>query len=204
MSATRPYPERLPPVELTCAECGKSFTRSAWRVRQAERSGTTPRCSYACAHAARRINTPETKAAYHRAYREKNRDQINEKQNAARFGPKREHILNVQREGYYRNIEKSRQRAREYAASHKEEANARRKAWPEQNPERALFHQARSDVSRVSGIATRNVPDELAENKAMLLRIRRAIRDRDGGGEAGQTAKQAGPEGQQPGPKGSP
>lgn len=167
---------KQPPVVLVC-RCGAEFTRPAWRVRQAGKQGATLHCSYECAHAARRIRTPESKAEYHRAYREKNREWINEKQNAARWSEKREHILARDRAIYRRNIEIARQRAREYAAQHREEAKARRKAWPEQNPERNYFHIVRSNLAQSTGLKPRELPDDLVEAKVEQLKITRWVRE---------------------------
>lgn len=163
-------------VQLIC-RCGAEFTRPAWRVRQAARQDANLHCSYACAHAARRTRTPESLAEYHRAYREKNREWINEKQNAARKGEKRGHILSLQRERYRRNLEVARQRAREYAATHREEAKARRKAWPDQNPERHDFHIARNNLATSLGLKPRDIPDELVEAKIEQLKITRWVRE---------------------------
>jgi hypothetical protein len=122
------------------------------------------------------VHTPESKAEYHRAYREKNRELIREKQNAARKSEKREHILARDRAIYRRNVEVNRERAREYAAQHREEAKARRKAWPEKNPDRYTFHVARSTLAQSVGLRPRDIPDELAEAKAEQLKIARWVR----------------------------
>jgi hypothetical protein len=134
-------------------------------------------CGYSCAHAARRVHTPESKAEYHRAYREKNRAWINEKQNAARHGPKREHMLQQSRESYYRNVEKNRERARDYASQHKEKSRARRESWPAQNPERHRFHMTRSNIAQSMGVLPRLVPPDLVEAHMAYLDSRRAVLD---------------------------
>lgn len=184
---------REPEVPLTC-RCGVKFTRPAWRVRQAVNKGASLHCSYACAHNARRTRTPESRAEYHRLYREKNREVINEKQNAARQGEKREHILARDRDIYRRNAEANRQRAREYARQHREEAKARRKAWPEQNPERNFFHMARSNLAQSVGLKPRDIPDDLAEAKAEQLKIVRWLKEQTSA-KADRSAKRQDPQG---------
>lgn len=187
----RPYTPRAPAVPLIC-RCGVQFTRPAWRVRQAADQGATLHCSYACAHEARRTRTPESLAEYHRAYREKNRDLINQKQNAARQGEKRGHILERDRAIYRRNVETERRRAREYAAQHREEAMARRKAWPEKNPERNYFHITRNNLAQSMGLKPREIPSDLVEAKVEQLKIMRWVKERlantpDRSGEADKT-----------------
>jgi hypothetical protein len=165
--------KQMPPVALVCPECRATFERPAWRVRQAEKNGTILRCSYACAHAARRIHTPESKAEYHRAYREKNRDWINEKQKAARQGAKREYIHARDREIYKRNAEENRRRAREYAAAHKDEARERARQWAKDNPKKHAFHTVRSNLAKKLGVKPRCVPQDLVEAHREYLEIRR-------------------------------
>jgi hypothetical protein len=137
-------------------------------------------CGYACSREARRVHTPESKAEYHRLYREKNRERIRQNQRAERYGERREHVLARDRAIYRRNVEINRQRAREYAAEHREEAAARRKEWPEKNPDRYTFHIARNCIAQSVGLRPSEIPDELAEAKAEQLKIARWVREQMG------------------------
>ena len=57
----------------------------------------------------------------------------------------RDEIIERVRENYYADIDKSRERARDYAARHREEAVDRAKRWKKNNPERAKEHDAARD-----------------------------------------------------------
>jgi hypothetical protein len=55
-----------------------------------------------------------------------------------RHGPERERVLAVQRDGYWRNAGRNLERARAYAAAHREEARERAQGWKRANPARAV------------------------------------------------------------------
>lgn len=68
------------------------------------------------------------------------------KQRAAEWYDKnRDEVIERVRANYYKDLDKSRQRARDYAESHKKEAVERAKKWKENNPERAKLNDANRD-----------------------------------------------------------
>lgn len=164
-------------VSLICPQCGAAYVRPAWRARQAARNGTRMTCSYPCAHAARRVHTPESKAEWHREYRAKNRAWINEKQKAARAGPNRAHFVEQSRATYRKHIEKNRERARDYASRHRSEAAERLTNWKRDNPERDHWHRTRGNMAVQMGVKPRMVPDHLVDARVEFLALRRAILD---------------------------
>jgi hypothetical protein len=68
------------------------------------------------------------------------------KQRAAEwYAGNREEIIERVRANYHKDIEKSRQRARDYAAEHRVEASKRVKKWKQENPERARLNDLNRD-----------------------------------------------------------
>jgi hypothetical protein len=68
------------------------------------------------------------------------------KQRAAEwYANNREEIIERVKTNYHKDINKSRQRARDYAETHKDEARIRVKKWKQANPERARLNDLNRD-----------------------------------------------------------
>lgn len=76
-----------------------------------------------------------------------------------------------QRNRYARNRERIREQQR--AAYVPGSSTERVRKWERDNPERAAVHAAKRRLSARSGVAMRDIPDELAQAEAILADIRR-------------------------------
>jgi hypothetical protein len=81
------------------------------------------------------IANPDKNKTYKKAYREKNKDILNAKE----------------RERYWRNVERERERGKLYSQNNPEKALERSKRWNRNNPEKAMFNRAKTRAKR-SGI----------------------------------------------------
>jgi 5-methylcytosine-specific restriction endonuclease McrA len=86
-----------------------------------------------------------------RANYQRNRPQRQMHAKQRRHGPEREQVLAVQRDGYRRNADTNRERARVYAADHSQEARERVQNWRRANPERARANSQRDKLRRRVG-----------------------------------------------------
>jgi hypothetical protein len=86
-----------------------------------------------------------------RANYQRNRSQRQMQPKQRRHGPERERVLQVQRDGYWRNAEANRERSRSYAADHRKEARERTQNWKRANPGRALANSKLDKLRRRLG-----------------------------------------------------
>ena len=86
-----------------------------------------------------------------RANYQRNRPQRQMHAKQRRHGPERERVLEVQRDGYWRNAETNRERSRSYAADHRKEARDRAQNWKRANPGRALANSKLDKLRRRLG-----------------------------------------------------
>jgi hypothetical protein len=106
---------------------------------------------HARSHDGFRSNCKECTAQQMATNYERNRPQRQMRAKERRHGPKRDRVLAVQRDGYWRNAPTNRERARAYAAANREAARERAQSWKRDNPARAVANSQLDKLRRRLG-----------------------------------------------------
>lgn len=82
-----------------------------------------------------------------------------------------------QRERYARNAATVKQQQADYRKRNRAALAQQQKAWREANPDRVALEAAKRALMVQTGVRMRDIPDDLAETKAIQLEIRRWARE---------------------------